>query len=84
MTHLLLQFYLFIWSRNIHWNRATICSEEIEMKMYFIVYKIETTTPQRTDVVYCGRSEKAAEYYMYKCPVACGVYMQLPVSYFNN
>lgn len=48
-----------------------------EMNMYiggFITYRIAKSTTQHTDVLYSGKSFKAAMYYASACPDACGVY----------
>lgn len=52
------------------------------MKMAFIVYLLDTSTPQRTDVLYCGNCERAAWHYANVCPRPTAVYQQLPPSYF--
>ena len=54
------------------------------MRMAFIVYLLDTSTPQRTDVLYCGFCERAAMYHATHCPRPVGVFLQLPPSYFNR
>ena len=54
------------------------------MHIFYIVYLLNSSTSQSTDVLYCGRCESSAEWYRAHCPHPCGMYAALPVSYFNR
>jgi hypothetical protein len=50
--------------------------------MAYIVYLLNLSTPEHTEILYCGRSERSAEYYRSHCPQPCGMYALLPWAYF--
>ncbi len=54
------------------------------MHIFYVVYAIRESKPDATRVVYCGRSLSSAEWYRSHCSVECGLYAQLPVSYFKR